>query len=330
MAVLKGGGPARRGPSYGGRLIFDTYRGAWRARAWPRPRKRRRTKKERHREELFALASTLTKYTFPQQQILAREITKGTPLMPRDLQVAAMFGRLFAITFPDGRTLYPMAARHDVSDSLDVLGQVPGGILIRGEALWEILTPGPAGQVLTSQGPGLPPRWSTATGTSAGGGCTSLIPNANYADPAATQGNVFSPLFPMQIPRAWAYLSMQAGERVKFSIIELDESTVTAVIAQTPAVVLTITGKQQVGADFTATPLLHPAKKYALVYTALDREPNATLTRFYSSGLGTGWMPAAHPHGECALATNNPTVGDTTIFQDTKNPTCCNFQYILG
>src|SRR5690606_34936175 len=48
-----------------------------------------------------------------------------------------------------------------VSSGLDVIGQLPGTILVRGPNMWIPLLPGPAGSVLTSMGPNQVPKWTT-------------------------------------------------------------------------------------------------------------------------------------------------------------------------
>lgn len=61
---------------------------------------------------------------------------QGTPILPRDAMFRQMFGRLSMFTLPDGRRIYPMVARVEVSECLDTLSQTPGDILIRLEEGW--------------------------------------------------------------------------------------------------------------------------------------------------------------------------------------------------
>ncbi len=120
---------------------------------WPRKRKRPLPDIVIEQNEKFRQANKLVKYIDAQLQVTARNATKGTPLYPRDVQVALMYGTLFSLKFDDGRTLHSVATRNAVSESLDVLGIKRGSILVRLENGWLILEPGPAGEVLTSQGP---------------------------------------------------------------------------------------------------------------------------------------------------------------------------------
>jgi hypothetical protein len=56
--------------------------------------------------------------------------------------------------------LISMFTSGNVSALLDVIGATRGSILYRGASGWAILTPGTAGQVLTSQGAGADPHWA--------------------------------------------------------------------------------------------------------------------------------------------------------------------------
>lgn len=59
-----------------------------------------------------------------------------------------------------------------ISAVLDTIGSARGDVLFRGVTGWAALTPGPAGQVLTSAGAGADPAWSAASGS--GGGAASI------------------------------------------------------------------------------------------------------------------------------------------------------------
>jgi hypothetical protein len=56
-----------------------------------------------------------------------------------------MYNRLFAVTLDTGKELWPMPARTDVSQALDVLGKTPGSTLVRGTNYWETIPGGGGG-----------------------------------------------------------------------------------------------------------------------------------------------------------------------------------------
>lgn len=76
-------------------------------------------------------------------------------------------GRLGFINMPDGRKIWPAVAITDVSQSLDILSQVPGSMLVRGPQVWEG-RPAPSGWqtgdwlTLTFPDPGVS-RWAGNT-----------------------------------------------------------------------------------------------------------------------------------------------------------------------
>lgn len=120
----------------------DVSQGEERNRLWPRKRPRRKTKEQKAREEKFRFANQATKYIAPQTLVAFTEGVRGTPLLPRDLIIQQLYQRTAAFTLPDGKTRFPVVAKTSVSQSLDVLSQTPGSILLRGEEFWEAAIPG--------------------------------------------------------------------------------------------------------------------------------------------------------------------------------------------
>lgn len=146
---------------------MDVSGGAERLRKWPRKRGKNLPQVTKDQNDWFLQAQWATKYIPAIQMVQAMEATENTPLLPRDIMTMLFANRMFMLSLPDGRRLYPTVARNDVSESLDVIGSVQGTILFRGLDWWSPLTPGTVGQVLTSNGPGADPEWKTPGG---GGG----------------------------------------------------------------------------------------------------------------------------------------------------------------
>lgn len=139
-----------RGPSQTGRVIFDHYNGKLRARAWPRPKTKPEPPEQRERQEWFREANYLARYTPAKDAIARRNQTAGTVLMPRDLLVMALAGRLVAPTLENGRKWHSIAMVKEVSDALDALVQDPQALLYRDQHGWTALKPSAAGQYLQS------------------------------------------------------------------------------------------------------------------------------------------------------------------------------------
>ncbi len=172
MATLKGVQRAKRGPSYSGKYMIDTVRGVLRVRKWPRKRGTPKSALQLWWIDWFRQANYLAKYVDAASARRAIEITANSGMYPRDVLLAAMRGRLYIWQDKAGKVWHPMAAVQDISDSLDVLAQNVGNVLVRAVDRWRAAEPAaPAlGQVLTSQGPGLPPKWSTP-----GAGVTQIV-----------------------------------------------------------------------------------------------------------------------------------------------------------
>lgn len=138
MAVLPPGNkPPGRRPSMRGILMQDVSQGVERNRAWPKKRGRPKNSTTREQNEWFRQAQAATKYIDAQLMTSVMEATAGTPLLPRDLLTMMFANRFIMIEMPDGRKLYPVTAKRDVSDSLDTLGQTVGFTLRRGTQFWE-------------------------------------------------------------------------------------------------------------------------------------------------------------------------------------------------
>lgn len=132
MGVASGRTPALKGT-----LNIDVFRGKIRVRAWPSKRGTPKSEVVRQNNLKFKMANLLTKYLAAREQQVCREATHRTPLLPRDVMLMGMYGRFAYIVFQDGRRLYTMSMRSDVSESLDVITATPGQILIRGADWWE-------------------------------------------------------------------------------------------------------------------------------------------------------------------------------------------------
>lgn len=154
--------------------MVDTWRGILRVRKWPKKRPGPQTPQERFWVDWFSQANRLAKYADAASQIRAKELTKGTGLYPRDVLLAAMRGRLYTWIDETGWKWYSMAAVGDISESLDVLAQKIGSVLVRATDRWRAPPAGDVGDVLTYQGPADAPTWTPPAG--GGGTSTEVIP----------------------------------------------------------------------------------------------------------------------------------------------------------
>ncbi len=187
MAVLKGVTRRPRSESLRGRFMVDTVRGVIRIRKWPKKRGTPTSEKQLYWIDWFRQANYLAKYVDAATARLAIALTKGSGKYPRDIILQAMRGRLYSWQDQNGKKWYPMAAVQDISESLDVLAQTVGSVLVRATDRWRAPPPTNIGDVLTYQGPAASPLWAPAAG---GGGFSGgaligktagqLIPNATW------------------------------------------------------------------------------------------------------------------------------------------------------
>lgn len=159
MARLLGTGPDKRLPTVKGRYYVQQSWAGPRVCAVPKHPKKPRSQEEADAREKFRQAVQAAKWLTAAEQKVSIEYQQGTVLMPRDISIAAMYGRLWGgIQTKDG-VRYSMANRIDTSRALDALGQTPGSLLVRQNGFWLPIEPGAAGQVLRMDGAPPMPAW---------------------------------------------------------------------------------------------------------------------------------------------------------------------------
>jgi hypothetical protein len=161
--IKTGGATYKRRPAYKGVIMQDVSQGRERVRVWPRKRGKATKAKTKELNDAFREAQIAAKYWDPRNIIEIDEWRKGTPILIRDIQVAMMYNRMFRFTASDGRMIYGMPARQDISDALDAVCPLPGAILVRTNEGWRYITPpSDGGLVLTSSGSDAAPAdWIT-------------------------------------------------------------------------------------------------------------------------------------------------------------------------
>lgn len=163
MATLKEIKRSSRSESLRGNFMVDTVRGVIRVRKWPRKRGRPTSARQLWWIDWFKQANKLAKYVDAATARRAIQLTLGSGQYPRDIILSAMRGRLYNWVDQNGKKWRSMAAIQDISNSLDILAQDIGSILVRAVDRWRAPDPGNVGEVLTNQGPDAPPSWETVT-----------------------------------------------------------------------------------------------------------------------------------------------------------------------
>jgi hypothetical protein len=153
------GGVHNRRPSYRGTFYTYVRNGVEVQAKWPRKRGKKLHPHTIAQAEFFRQVQWAFKYSDPTVQSSYVEAVAGTPLMPRDLFLMAVSGRMHVLVRQDGKKIFPMAGSQSISDALDFVGQLPGQVLARGAEAWEAAGPAPEGYVLASNGPDAAPSW---------------------------------------------------------------------------------------------------------------------------------------------------------------------------
>lgn len=164
MATIRRIPKRLRGASYRGRLMIDAFRGVMRVRKWPKKRGPPTSPLQAFWVDWFVQANRLAKYADGASMARAIQMTKGSGMYPRDVLLKAMRGRLYNWVDQDGWRWYSMAAIGDISESLDVLAQTIGSVLVRAVDRWRAPAAGNINDVLTYKGNLAPPVWQTPGG----------------------------------------------------------------------------------------------------------------------------------------------------------------------
>ncbi len=125
--------------------MLDVSNGEPRMRIWPSPRGKSATEAQAAQRAWFRQASWAIKWMNPDMVAQVMAARQGLPLLPRDMLMMMLSGRLASTFNKQGQRIYPMAARLDVSESLDTISQIQNTILVRGPEYWVGVTFDPNG-----------------------------------------------------------------------------------------------------------------------------------------------------------------------------------------
>lgn len=159
MAKLTGVSRTRRMPSYRGKVMIDVLRGQIRVRKWPEKRGPPKSPLQAWWVDWFKQANLLAKYADGASLARAIDMSLGSGMYPRDILLKAMRGRLYSWVDPEGNKWRSMAAINDISNSLDVLSQAIGSVLVRATDRWRVPEGANPGYQLTYVSAAAPPVW---------------------------------------------------------------------------------------------------------------------------------------------------------------------------
>lgn len=218
--------------------MIDTVRGVLRVRKWPKKRGTPKSPLQRWWNDWFRQANLLAKYADSMTQARAIALTKGTGLYPRDIILKAMRGRLYYFRDETGKVWYPMAAVTDISETLDILAQDIGSVLVRAVDRWRAPPVASVNDVLTYKGLVDPPVWQAPSG---GGG---MVQEVLSGTPIVPDGTVsfydldvslyksieiqFDDIGFSGSDRPWVRLSLDGGATFKSGATDYSQGLVSA------------------------------------------------------------------------------------------------------
>lgn len=286
MPINPKGPPQKPGLSIRGRVIFDTVRGVPRARPWPPKKPTKPGTKRNLTAKAFGAANRACKVTASVFYGEHWQATRGTPLLPRDLMIAMMYGRAFALKLEDGRIIRSMASRNDVSKSLDMIGQEPGTVLVRGDHYWE-----------ARQSFNVAAQWHYLETRTSG---------LNFS-PGATRGYAIENLATINVKQMAVTVDYTAGQLFETHIAEISPTHEVLSLATSTHVEAPADGIYTL--YFNVQKLLHPGNRYAFLAT-LKNGTASEVVPFSQTDNARLTLPVIQ-QPRLALASTTVTVGDT-------------------
>ena len=225
------------GPSLKGQFYQYERNGRWVTAKWPKKRGKPRSEKQKLAQDMFADACRAMKRTASEIQMFHRENAKGTPMLPRDSLMAALYGNGPTLTHYNGKVVKPMSNKFLASTVLDAIGWAPGTLLYRGKDTWEVLPPGPDGSVLSFSEGLDAPAW-VAPGVIGGARPFHTVPyRASDAGNSTAKVNVYQFATLLTLKSVWIPHDTPNGQSLGLGVAFLDgDNKVTADIWTFPDV----------------------------------------------------------------------------------------------
>lgn len=293
--------------------------------SWPQHTKTFKSVRQERAKALFKEACKAIKLTAATFQNESRESAKGTPMLPRDALMAALYGKGPTIVFPNGERLVPMASRVEMSKLLDNLGWTNGSILYRDPSeYWKSLEPGTEDQVLVIDENGLP-SWQTLITPTGASAWTTIDSGAMSGSGYAGKGSWFKNWFAHDVQEFAFEHQFPASQVIKAAIYEVNSGGVIQSILVDETVTTTQDGTvRQAYHKFSSTISLSAGK----IYCMMVRRSDGSDTNGTPIAQGTTMnpsFPVTGNWGYCNITKANPVVGNTCNLTS-GNPYCVMFR----
>lgn len=225
----------------------------------------------------FRQLANAAKAATPQDIEAAMRMSKGSQYLWRDLIFMANAGRLFHFMLPDGRKVFSMAARTNISDVLEAISQTPGAILIRAENWWDVIMPGPPGTVLTMPDEGAIPRWLGGGADGGGGVMFSGAPQGQHNANNAFKGMAFQAGANIQIEALQLFQNENNPSDYRGQVWGWTGSTLGPLLAQTPVISWSAPSWQRPVAVLNQPVIVNKDDWFAISWNRIDNNGTTPL-----------------------------------------------------
>jgi hypothetical protein len=220
-------------PSFPGRFYWRHGRSGPVAVGWPKKRGKKISPKQAQAMLDLTNATLVMKYLDPAAIINATKLAGRGIVLPRDLLLMMLYGRLWTVGIADHGWVYSMASLIDMSALLDMFEQTPGSLLFRASDFWDGLPPGPEGYRLQMNAEGLP-EWllppPVGSGFISGFSQVGFAP-ARSTTAFATKGCIVMPDQDIEISDiVYGFDANGGAQTIAVTIAHLDAFTSTAAI----------------------------------------------------------------------------------------------------
>jgi hypothetical protein len=326
-----------------GSFILYKWRGNTYARSWPKKRTAKQRAAMQDQIDQFKAYVYGCKVTEASFQVAAAEMSKGTTLYPRDVQIMTMASTAYGpiavneiIGADDPSTppnenpnepkpttfrLFPMSQVLNVSSWLDALGYKPGNVLVRQQDFWYSLEAGNPNDVLTIHPDTAMPAWLPGGGglaLSAGVAWEHVGDNPTTSTAAyATKGAAFTMTETIDVSALHVPVLQTTAATIAATIVELDISSPTTYLAvasvqSAPKAIAASLMQRTLYLPFSTVQRLTAGKTYLLaasIVSGTDTTPMPML--LHNTGGSMQAIPGTYV-GLVGFDKKTPASGNTT------------------
>lgn len=310
MALSDNNRRGQVGPSLRGLIYQYERNGVWVTSKWPKKRGKVATAKQKEAQEAFRAVMRAMKLTAADIQSFHRDASKGTPMLPRDTLMAALYGNGPTMRFYSGKVIKPMANKLLSSTVLDAIGWERGDILYRGENSWEVLKKPPQEAVLFYDQGTNKPLWVDAAAVGGNGGYWMPNDTGQRSGLALSAGILFTMLDDRILREIWCIDNNDAGTQLRAGVYECTPAgVVLAVLYDQP-----VAGVSPGGHAYRKHPMapeiaLEAGKTYSVMFRKVaGSTPGGSSWAI--GGLQWPQLPIQSTYFSTSLSSGNPGVGD--------------------